>query len=348
MAPIVLALRQKNWVDCQVLATAQHRDLLDQAMEFFQIQADYDFNLMTENQSLAQLNAKLLINCDDLLDKVLPDLVVVQGDTTTVQAVAMASFYRKIPVAHVEAGLRSGDLNNPFPEEYNRRVVSKSASWHFAPTQSARANLIAEGVLDASIVVTGNTVIDALLWATKKLPKLQKLPNQAKKILVTLHRRENFGEPLQQILNAIVKIALTNPSVQLTFPVHPNPNVKQAVTTALANLSNVRLCAPLGYSDFVQEMQESYFVLTDSGGVQEEAPALGKPVLVLRAETERPEAVQMGVVKLVGADEQVIVTTAQQLLDDPVFYQSMAKGVSPYGDGLAAQRIVDFLERKYH
>ncbi len=346
MAPVILELQKKPWAKVSVLATAQHRQMLDQVLSFFNITPDYDLNVMKPNQNLTELTARLLIGAGEVLDKVKPDVVLVQGDTTTVMSVALAAFYRQIPIGHVEAGLRTGDIFNPFPEEANRIIAGHLATWHFAPTASSRDNLLNENISKNKVEVTGNTVIDTLLaTAEKELALPITLPKHERLVLITSHRRENFGEPLQRICRAIRKLAEDNSNVCFLYPVHPNPNVKLVAEQHLAKLSNVVLCAPLEYAPFVAAMKMSYLIISDSGGVQEEAPALGKPVLVLRQETERPEAITEGVVKLVGTDYQRIVTEAQLLLDSEQAYSEMARGVSPYGDGSASTRIVNRLEK---
>ncbi|CAM5783480.1 MAG: UDP-N-acetylglucosamine 2-epimerase (non-hydrolyzing) [Burkholderiales bacterium] len=344
MAPVVLALRADPNFDVRVLATAQHREMLDQVLRLFDIQPDVDLNVMQANQSLSGLTARLLTGADAVLAEQAPDAVLVQGDTTTVMAMCLACFYRRIPIGHVEAGLRTGDIHNPFPEEANRLIASLFARWHFAPTESSRQNLLREDVADADILVTGNTVIDALLMTAERSATvdLGQRPG-ARMVLVTAHRRENFGAPFQEVCRALRHLAEHNPQVDFVYPVHPNPNVRDVAHAALADLPNMHLCAPLEYDNFVAAMKQAYFIISDSGGVQEEAPALGKPVLVLRNETERPEAVDAGVVKLVGPHFERIVAEAQRLLDDPAAYRAMAKGVSPYGDGQAAQRIARHL-----
>lgn len=344
MAPVILALKHQPWVDVRVLATAQHRQMLDQVLAFFGITADIDLNIMRPNQALTELTARLLLEVDEVLLREKPDVVLVQGDTTTVMAVALACFYHRIPIGHVEAGLRTWDMQNPFPEEANRVIAGKLAKWHFAPTEGSRQNLLREGVLDADILVTGNTVIDALLMtAARDLELGIELDPSKRMVLVTSHRRENFGEPFHNVCRALRTLAERNPDVQFLYPVHPNPNVKDVAEAMLGSIPNFILCAPLDYAPFVAAMKRAYLILTDSGGVQEEAPALGKPVLVLRDETERPEAVELGVVKLVGPNYDRIVSEAQCLLDDEVAYRAMARGISPYGDGQAAGRIVTTL-----
>jgi len=348
MAPVILALKNEPWVNVRVLATAQHRHLLDQVNEFFGIDPDIDLNIMRPNQALTTLTARLLLQLDDVLQAERPDAVLVQGDTTTVMTVALACFYHRIPIGHVEAGLRTWDMQNPFPEEANRVIAGKLARWHFAPTEGSRQNLLKEGVPDSEIIVTGNTVIDALLMtASKDLELAVPLDPTKRLVLVTSHRRENFGEPFRNICRALRTLAENNPEVQFLYPVHPNPNVKDVAHEFLAGLQNFTLCEPLDYAPFIAAMKRAYIILTDSGGVQEEAPALGKPVLVLRDETERPEAVEQGVVKLVGPNYERIVEEAQRLLDDETAYKAMARGVSPYGDGHAAERIVKTLREHF-
>lgn len=348
MAPVILALKNQPWADVRVLATAQHRNMLDQVLHFFGIAPDIDLDIMRPNQALTTLTARLLLELDGVLSAEKPDVVLVQGDTTTVMTVALACFYHRIPIGHVEAGLRTWDMQNPFPEEANRVIAGKLARWHFAPTQGSRENLLREGVRDADILVTGNTVIDALLMtAAKELDVGIRLDPAKRLILVTSHRRENFGAPFREICEALRTIAQNNSDVQLLYPVHPNPNVKDVAHEILGNCPNIVLCEPLDYAPFVAAMKQAYLIISDSGGVQEEAPALGKPVLVLRDETERPEAVDQGVVKLVGPHYERIVAETQRLLDDASAYREMARGISPYGDGLAAGRIVKTLQEHF-
>lgn len=344
MAPVIIALKRDDVFDVKVIATAQHRLMLDQVLNHFDIVPDFDLDLMKENQNLSELTARILTRFDSILESFSPDIVLVQGDTTTVMAVSLACFHRQIPFGHVEAGLRTGDLGNPFPEEANRVIAGRLARWHFAPTENARQNLLREGVRPVDIHVTGNTVIDALLQpASSEMEIGVRLDPHKRLVLVTSHRRENFGEPLRNIFTAIHSLAVQNPGVQFLYPVHPNPNVKDVAFGMLGGLENVLLCEPLDYAPFIAAMKRAYLILSDSGGVQEEAPALGKPVLVLREETERPEAVDQGVVKLVGSDSDRIVREVQKLLDDDSAYRAMARGISPYGDGHAAERIVRVL-----
>ena len=348
MAPVILALKNEAWANVRVLATAQHRHMLDQVLNFFDIEPDIDLDIMRPNQALTTLTARLLLDLDDVLQAEKPDVVLVQGDTTTVMTVALACFYHRIPIGHVEAGLRTWDMQNPFPEEMNRVIAGRLARWHFAPTEGSRQNLIREGVADNEIIVTGNTVIDALLMtASKELVLGIELDDSKKLILVTSHRRENFGEPFRNICRALRTLADNNSDIQILYPVHPNPNVKDVAYELLGDCSNIILCEPLDYAPFIAAMKKAYFIISDSGGVQEEAPALAKPVLVLRDETERPEAIEHGVVKLVGPNYDRIVKEAQLLLDDESIYKAMARGVSPYGDGKGAERIVATLKQHF-
>ena len=344
MAPVINALKQAGWCRCVVVASAQHRQLLDQVLELFGIKADDDLDLMREGQSLAQLTSNLFSALDRVLDEHSPDLVLAQGDTTTAMASAVVSFYRRIPFAHVEAGLRTGDLYNPFPEEFNRVVAGRVAMLHFAPTEASRQALKVEGVRDDQILVTGNTVVDALLTiAAKPLRVPIDIPNDGRVILLTAHRRESFGQPLANIFKAVSRLVTDFPDLHVIYPVHPNPNVREMASSMLRGHDRIHLLAPLNYSNLVACLKRSHFVLTDSGGIQEEAPALGKPVLVLRNETERPEGIQAGVAKLVGTNEQAIYGAAVTLLTDHGSYAAMARAVSPYGDGRAAARIVESL-----
>ena len=346
MAPVITALRNTPWAQVTVLATAQHRQMLDQVLSLFDIQPDLDLDVMQPNQTLPVLTARLMTALDECLAAQEPDAILAQGDTTTVMVAALAAFYRHIPFGHVEAGLRTGDLLNPFPEEMNRTVAGHLAHWHFAPTASARRNLLAEGFPEKSVFVTGNTVIDALLNVANRCDAYAPPVAPGKRlILVTAHRRENFGEPFEQVCHGIRTLADLREDVEFLYPVHPNPNVKEVAYRLLGNHDRIRLCAPLDYLPFVAAMKRAEFILSDSGGVQEEAPALGKPVLVLRRETERPEAVAEGVVKLIGPDSDAIIRESLRLLDDAGAYRAMARGVSPYGDGKAAARITEILRQ---
>ncbi|HEB52531.1 MAG TPA: UDP-N-acetylglucosamine 2-epimerase (non-hydrolyzing) [bacterium] len=340
MAPVVHALQAAPWADVRVLATAQHRQMLDQIHAFFDIRPDRDLDLMRQNQSLADLTARMVAAMDPVLAEERPDLVLAQGDTTTVMVTALASFYRRVPFGHVEAGLRTGDLHNPFPEEMNRVLVGRMASLHFAPTQTAADNLAKEGLTER-VHVTGNTVIDALLWAAERVDTRPFAPPAGKRlVLVTAHRRENFGAPFESVCRALKAIA-DRGDVQLLYPVHPNPNVHDTAHRVLGGHEAIRLTEPLDYPDMVAAMRACDLILTDSGGVQEEAPSLGKPVLVLRSTTERPEGCTAGAARLVGTDRDAIVAAANRLLDDDNAYRAMAKVENPYGDGTAAHRIAE-------
>jgi len=323
MAPLVLKLRQE--LDIKVCVTGQHREMLDQVLKLFKIIPDYDFNLMKPNQNLANLTGEVLNGVTHVLKQEEFDWVLVQGDTTSTMAGAMAAFFQKVPVGHVEAGLRTYDLGSPFPEELNRQVTSKMAKLHFAPTVESKRNLLNEGFSENNISITGNTVIDALHWVLEhSSPMDVVLPfelQQSRMILVTGHRRENFGSGFQQICEALRIIALKQPDIQIVYPVHLNPNVREPVNRILSNLPNLHLTEPLEYQQFVILMNHSTLILTDSGGVQEEAPSLGKPVLVMRDTTERPEAVEAGTVKLVGVNQQTIVDETMRLLNNSDAYQ---------------------------
>ncbi|MBN2392181.1 MAG: UDP-N-acetylglucosamine 2-epimerase (non-hydrolyzing) [Anaerolineae bacterium] len=346
MAPVVKAL--ENHPDTfisRVCVTAQHREMLDQVLALFDIAPDYDLNLMTPGQTLSGLTARVFTELDPVLAQEQPDWVLVQGDTTTVMAASLAAFYHRVKVGHVEAGLRTRDKWQPFPEEVNRRVAGVVADLHFAPTETARQNLLREGVAPATVHVTGNTVIDALQMAAAmdydvESGPLAGIPWDKRVILVTAHRRENFGRPLENICAALREIAERYADVHIVYPVHLNPNVQSPVYRLLATVSNITLLPPLDYLPLVQLMRRAYLVLTDSGGIQEEAPGLGKPVLVFRDTTERPEAVDAGVVRLVGTDTRTIISWLQRMLDQSSTYDQMAKVTNPYGDGKAAQRIV--------
>jgi UDP-N-acetylglucosamine 2-epimerase (non-hydrolysing) len=353
MAPLALELMKNHKLEVEICVTAQHREMLDQVLSLFQITPKYDLNLMQAGQDLYDITSRVLLGIKDVLTQAKPDLVLVHGDTTTTFSTALAAFYQKIPVGHVEAGLRTGDIYSPWPEEANRKLTGALADIHFTPTEKSRQNLLAENVPDKKIFVTGNTVIDALLQVVKIIdhdPALKDSMQQrfdfidpAKKIiLVTGHRRESFGGGFERICEAL-KILAQRDDVQIIYPVHLNPNVKEPVDRILKGVSNVHLIAPLDYLPFVYLMSQSYFILTDSGGVQEEAPSLGKPVLVMRDTTERPEAVAAGTVKLVGTDLQKIVKEANQLLDDSQAYKEMSFAHNPYGDGKACSRITDIL-----
>ena len=350
LCPLVreLAARSRQFVS-QVCVTAQHRGMLDQALAIFGVRPDYDLDLMQPGQTLAGLTARILSALEPTLAQARPDVVLVQGDTTTTFAAALAAFYQRIPVGHVEAGLRTGDLAQPFPEELNRVLTTRMAALHFAPTARAAENLRAEGVPPAAIHVTGNTGIDAVLQVRRALetgeldaPAWPQLDPGKRLILVTSHRRESFGPAFAASMRALARLA-DRPDVQIAYPVHRNPNVSGPAREMLGRHPNVFLLEPLSYAPFVDLMRRAAFLITDSGGVQEEAPSLGKPVLVLREKTERPEAVEAGTVKLVGADEAAILREATRLLDDPAERQRMTKVHNPYGDGQASPRIADAL-----
>lgn len=340
MAPVVTALRRMPDLHVRVLITGQHRSMLDQALAVFDIRADTDFDVMRPNQSLSGLTTRVLRALDPMLKREPPALVLAQGDTTTVMATAIACFHRHVPFGHVEAGLRTGNLDYPFPEEFNRIVASRVAALNFAPTEGARQALLREAVRESTIHVTGNTVIDALFEvASRTAAEFVQLPPGGKLMLLTMHRRENFGAPAGAVLAAIRDLCATFSDLRVVYPVHPNPNVRNAAHRALGSHPQVQLTDPLDYPALVAAMRQATIVLTDSGGLQEEAPALGKPVLVLRNETERPEAVSLGVAKLIGTDQARVVAEVSRLLTDEAAYADMARGVSPYGDGHAAERI---------
>jgi len=348
MAPVVKEMEKyPDEIQSVVCATAQHRGMLDQVLSIFDIRPDYDLNVMLPGQTLSQLTANILTRLDRVMAQERPDWVLVQGDTTTVMVASLVAYYHRVRVGHVEAGLRTNDKWQPYPEEINRRLTDVLADLYFAPTERNRDNLLREGVSPGAIVVTGNTVIDALLMTVRRLRQekdhSQRWASSGRRlILVTAHRRENFGQPLIHICRALSEIAALYPSeVQLVYPVHPNPNVLGPVHEMLGNIPNVTLTEPLGYYDFVRLMSEAHLILTDSGGLQEEAPSLGVPVLVLREVTERPEGVAAGVVKVVGTDKQTIVREVVTLLENDLIYQQMAQGANPYGDGRASQRIVE-------
>lgn len=359
MAPLVHRLSaEPESFDVKVCVTAQHRQMLDQALKIFDIVPDIDLNVMTPGQDLFDVTANVLLGMKRVLSQHKPDTVLVHGDTTTTLAAAMAGFYAGVPIGHVEAGLRTNDVFAPFPEEFNRQVTSKITRWHFAPTQLSRANLLAERVMPESITVTGNTVIDALHWVLRRIDEdvsrahglaLQlnaMLPfdwTREQFVLITGHRRENFGDGFLQICEALRELAARFADVRFVYPVHLNPNVQQPVRALLGALPNVHLIEPLNYEPFVYLLKHCHLVLTDSGGIQEEAPSLGKPVLVMRQVTERPEAVQAGTVELVGADRGRIVDGVTRLLRDEMQYRKMARAHNPYGDGKASERIAEIL-----
>ncbi len=354
LAPVIGALKADDRFDCRVCVTAQHRGMLDQVLRVFQITPERDLNLMQPNQTLAELTAKAITGIDSYLKAERPDIVLVQGDTTTVFCAALAAFYNRVPVGHVEAGLRTHNLYSPWPEEANRLIATRLSSMHFAPTCRSRQNLLNEGIDAGAIHVTGNTVIDALLFAAdvirqdktiqERLARQFSFLDQAKRIvLVTGHRRENFGEGFENICLALKDIAEKHADVNLLYPVHLNPNVQEPVMRILGKTGNIHLIEPVEYLPFVYLMNRSYIIITDSGGVQEEAPSLGKPVLVVRETTERPEAVDAGTVKLVGTNRGKIISEVEKLLEEKSAYEAMSFAHNPYGDGRSSQRIVDVM-----
>ena len=352
LAPVISELQKRKAIETITIATAQHREMLDQVLDVFNIKPNYDLNLMKDNQSLSDVTADVVKGIERLLVNEHPDIVLVQGDTTTAFSSALAAYYQKIKIGHIEAGLRTGNKYSPFPEEINRRIISVLADYHFAPTERAKMNLLEEGIKEERIFVTGNTVVDALLMTVEKVNSkgdkayaavFDGIDFNKKIILVTGHRRENFGEGIQNICHALKEIAGRNPDVQIVYPVHLNPNVRNPIYELIGDTENVLLLEPLDYEHFIYLMSRCYIILTDSGGIQEEAPSLGKPVLVMRDTTERPEAIEAGTAKLVGVDKNRIINEAQLLLNDKTEYKKMALAVNPYGDGKAGQRIVGIL-----
>ncbi len=358
MAPVVLGLQKEPGIISKVCVTAQHRQMLDQVLDLFEIKPDYDLDIMSDGQDLFDVTSKILLGLRDILRKEKPDIVLVQGDTTSCLVGALSAFYEGIKIGHIEAGLRTGNLKAPFPEEGNRALVSRIADYHFAPTETSCNNLLKENISEDMIWVTGNTVIDALLWVRDKVERYpisiwKKIygnvlyscidDEDRKLILVTGHRRESFGQGFSDLCSAIYYLAEKNPEWDFIYPVHLNPNVQRPVKKILSRLKNVYLIAPLEYAPFVWLMSQSDLILSDSGGVQEEAPSLGKPVLLLREVTERPEGVKAGTVKLVGTNTQRIVEGVEEVLLDEVVYKSMSTAINPYGDGKAAQCIIDIL-----
>ena len=358
MAPLVKAFEAEPSIISKVCVTAQHREMLDQVLDMFEITPDYDLNIMKAGQDLFDVTSNVLLGLKNVLSDFQPDIVLVHGDTSTTSSAALAAFYSKVKVGHVEAGLRTGDIYSPWPEEANRQITGVLANYHFAPTTTSQDNLLRENKNPKDIIVTGNTVIDALFLALDKIEKNETLKNQIiekinseyklqddkKIILVTGHRRENHGQGFINICEALKTIATNNPDIDIVYPVHLNPNVQKPVNEILSNTPNVYLINPLQYESFLYLMNKSYFIITDSGGVQEEAPSLGKPVLVMRDTTERPEALEAGTVKLVGTNKELIIKEAQKLLDDESEYNTMSKAHNPYGDGKACERIVKFIK----
>lgn len=348
MAPVIQELRRHPEIETKVCVTAQHREMLDQVMDLFHLKADYDLNIMAQGQTLYDITGRVLRGLQEVFAKERPDCVLVHGDTTTTFTAALAAFYAQIPVGHVEAGLRTGNLLSPFPEEANRQLTGVLARYHFAPTETARANLLRENKKGENIYVVGNTVIDALLATVKKNytfedKEIEQIEEHKRVILVTTHRRENLGAPMHHVYRALRRLVDDIPDTEIVFPVHRNPLVREAVAEELEGHDRIHLVEPMEYEPFTNLMARSAIVLTDSGGIQEEAPSLGKPVLVLRDTTERPEAVEAGTVALVGTDEEAIYETAHRLLTDEAAYRQMAEAVNPYGDGKAAARIAGWL-----
>lgn len=358
MAPLVKALNAADGIDAKVCVTAQHREMLDQVLELFEIVPEYDLNIMKPGQSLYDVTTNILLGLKPILEEFKPDLVLVHGDTSTTLSASLAAFYQQIPVGHVEAGLRTGNLSSPWPEEGNRKLTGAITKLHFAPTQTSQQNLLNEAVSADDILVTGNTVIDALLQVVDKVKtdtalistlkaKFPELDETKKLILVTGHRRESFGGGFERICEALVEIATAHPDTQILYPMHLNPNVREPVNRILKNVDNVHLIEPQDYLPFVYLMNQAHIIVTDSGGVQEEAPSLGKPVLVMRDTTERPEAVEAGTVKLVGTDKARIVSEVNNLLTNAQEYQSMSRAHNPYGDGKACERIVAKIKQHF-
>ncbi|WP_299195372.1 UDP-N-acetylglucosamine 2-epimerase (non-hydrolyzing) [uncultured Amphritea sp.] len=354
MSPLALQLNEDNRFDAKVCVTAQHREMLDQVLELFELKPDYDLNLMKPGQDLSDITTGILLGLKSVLNEFKPDIVLVHGDTATTFAASLAAYYQQIPVGHVEAGLRTGNIYSPWPEEGNRKLTGALATFHFAPTATSENNLLREGIAAETIHVTGNTVIDALLDVVKKLEDdslLQEkfatcfpfIDDSKKLILVTGHRRESFGGGFERICQALAETAKRHPDIQVVYPVHLNPNVQEPVNRLLAGVDNIKLIEPQDYLPFVYLMNRAHIILTDSGGIQEEAPSLGKPVLVMRDTTERPEAVDAGTVKLVGTDVNKIVEGLESLLTDESAYQSMSFAHNPYGDGEACKCIIESL-----
>lgn len=353
MCPLVLEMRKyPDYIEPIVAVTAQHREMLDQVLELFDIKPDYDLNIMASGQTLYDITTRALTGLKEVIEKAKPDMVLVHGDTTTTFAGALAAFYAQVPVGHVEAGLRTGNKYSPYPEEMNRKLTGSIADMHFAPTSTSRENLLKENVSPESIVVTGNTVIDALQTTVKANYEFADgdfnriFARGSRLILMTTHRRENLGEPMRNVYKALRKVLETHSDVEAIFPVHKNPKVREIVQEELGGLDRVHLIEPMDYEPFANLMGKVDIVLTDSGGIQEEAPALGKPVLVLRDTTERPEAVVAGTVKLVGTAYEDVLRETNLLLDDPVHYQKMAEAANPYGDGKACERIIKVILQK--
>ncbi len=366
MAPLVKKFQESYDFETIVCVTAQHREMLDQVLDIFEIKPDYDLNIMKQGQDLYDITSRVLLGLRDVLDETNPDLVLVHGDTTTSSAAALAAFYKQIPVAHVEAGLRTNNIYSPWPEEMNRRITGRIATYHLAPTELSRQNLLKENVDNQNIIITGNTVIDALLWVVNKIKSdanlaetlqiniknngydIDRIEDKRKLVLITGHRRENFGEGFRNICNAIKTLSIKYPDVDFVYPMHLNPNVRKPIAEIFGNdkdkSGNTFFIEPLDYLNFVFLMEKADIILTDSGGIQEEAPSLGKPVLVMRDNTERPEALEAGTVKLVGTDYDKIINEVSELLENEESYNKMSKAVNPYGDGTACEKITGFLK----
>lgn len=346
LCPLIQELKKRKNIETVVCVTGQHREMLDQVLDVFHIEPDYDLAIMKKGQTLHDITTGILYSTKEILLKVQPDIVLVHGDTSTAFAAALSCFYMKIPVGHVEAGLRTYDLTSPFPEEFNRQAVSITAKYHFAPTQNARDNLLREGRDPAAVFVTGNTAIDALKFTVRQDFYDQNLDwaSDARLILITAHRRENLGEPMENMFRAIRRVIAEHPDVKAVYPIHMNPKVRKTAQAQMAGCSRIRIIEPLDVIGFHNFLARSYLVLTDSGGIQEEAPSLGKPVLVMRDTTERPEGVRVGTLKLVGTDEDTIYKSFSELLDDKNKYDDMSRASNPYGDGYTSERIADILE----
>lgn len=357
LAPIIKELdNRKDNFDCKVCSTGQHREMLEQVFNFFEIKPDYDLNLMTRDQSLGSLSSKILNKMGEILESSSPDIVLIQGDTTTAFLTALSAFYKKIKVGHVEAGLRTYDKYAPFPEEINRQLISKVTDFHFAPTRKSLNNLIGENIDKNNIIITGNTVVDAILWGIKKIEKsaeklekeepFRRLDRKKKVILVTMHRRESFGEDIENVCNALKIISDRHDEIQIVYPVHLNPNVRKPVFDILGGIKNIILTDPLDYESFLWLMKRSHFIITDSGGIQEEAPTLNKPVLVIRKKTERTESLDIGISRLIGTRTADIIDNASELIENDDSYKKMISKGNPYGDGNASEKILDFLSEK--
>jgi UDP-N-acetylglucosamine 2-epimerase (non-hydrolysing) len=359
MAPLVKALKLADGIEAKVCVTAQHREMLDQVLDLFEITPEYDLDIMKPGQSLYDVTTNILLGLKPILEEFKPDLILVHGDTSTTLSASLAAFYQQIPVGHVEAGLRTGNLASPWPEEGNRKLTGAITKLHFAPTDTSEQNLLNEGVNADDIIVTGNTVIDALLQVVDKVKtdetliqtlqtKFPKLDESKKLILVTGHRRESFGGGFERICEALAEIATAHPEAQVLYPMHLNPNVREPVNRILKNVKNVQLIEPQDYLPFVYLMSKAHIIVTDSGGVQEEAPSLGKPVLVMRDTTERPEAVAAGTVKLVGTDKNRIINEVKNLLTNQADYETMSRAHNPYGDGKACERIISKIKQHFN